>query len=476
MDELLVATEAQLLESHGFRSKPQMQRLLKYLIKHSYDNNETALQQKEIAIECLGRTSDFIPSQDPIVRIEAVRLRKLLDAFYEDSQQTLPYRMSLPKGSYRIRFSRNEDNTLTSGIGLLLVCQAPKHASKSTLTLMSKIRHTLSDRLSCFHHLELMVEHLPKHQVAQKGSIHFLAEKQHDYVLRVEVVDDRQGGCLVSSVLIHRISQEILWSNSTLVSANNRTESLEVFYKNLVRSLVADSFGLLGQHWSNFTTQEGLDSLPSQQRSWAYLIGLVKKPSAKLAKNYLDFLNIRLRKYPQDYIAYAGYSHLAFYDLVFNFGLMDESLDERCERLLKIVGEHPTYDFFTVLLGVYCFMAGKYKDAKVYLETGVRLNPYNTCWGFFYGGVLFFMGEREKGISVINECNKDFGDSHALPGYYLLPEFLYHLDQEDPQKVLQMGMKLGLSTEQWSDIGALKSHPDLLEYCWRAVKPALLQP
>ena len=470
MDELLIATEASLLESHWFRSKPQMQRLLKYLIKYSYENNDTALQQKEIAIQCLGRNSEFIPSQDPIVRIEAARLRKLLDVFYEETQQVLPYRVTLPKGSYRIRFSRNEDNTLSSGLGLLVVCQAPRHASKSILGVMTKVRSELSSRISLFNHIELMVEHLPKHQIAQKGSVHFLAEKQHDYVLRIEVVDDRKGGCLVSSIVIHRISQEILWSDSTLLQLNDQKESLELYYRYLVGTLVANSFGLLGQHWAAFAKQEGLENLPSHQGSWVHLIDLSSRPSAPLAREYLAFLKVRLKKSPNDHFAYSGYLYLVFYDLLFGFELVESSLEERYEQALRAASEYPTYDAFTVLLGLYSLALGKHEDAKVYLDTGIELNPHNACWAFFYGGALLLMGEKEKGFSAIERLNKEFGDSDITSRYYLLPKFLYYVEKEDPAKVFQISIKLGLDCKQGSDIGALKSDPDLISNCWKAIK------
>lgn len=470
MDESLKSTERALLKSHWFRSKPQMQRLLTYLLKHSYEDNEQALQQKAIATECLGRTDCFVPSQDPIVRIEAARLRKLLEAFYDEALQSAPYRISLPKGSYRVHISRNEDNALSAGLGLLLVCQSSQHTSTDALHLMLKIRREMADRFSRFHHVELTVEHLPKHQVAQKGSVHFLAEKQYDYVLRIEVVDDGKVGCLVSSVVIHRISQEILWSNSTLVPIDQHEASLEVFYKHLMRSLVADSFGLLGRHWSHFARQVGGENLPSHQASWIHLIALVNQPNAEFGRHYLAFLNSRLRKYPGDYVAYAGYLFLAFYDLMFDFKLMDSSVEEQREQLLRVVREHPTYDAFTVLLGMYSFAAGKYEDAKAYLKTGMMLNPHNTCWGFLYGGALFFMGDKAQGIDVINQANKDFHESHALPSYYLLPEFLHHLEQGNELKVFQMGIKLGFNTKQYREIGELKSHPELIDYCWKAIR------
>jgi hypothetical protein len=55
------------------------------------------------------------------------------------------------------------------------------------------------------------------------------------------------------------------------------------------------------------------------------------------------------------------------------------------------------------------------------------------------------------------------------PNYFHLPEFLYHLDQGDPLKVFQLGVKLVFDSYHWEDIGALKSPPNLIDYCKKVV-------
>ena len=126
IDETVSNTESMILASRLFRSKPQMQRLLSYLIMHTCENNHDALQQRNIAISCLSRNDSFDSTKDPIVRIEAARLRKLLEAYYDaDEAQQTPLRVSLPKGSYRLVFSRNIEHRQSRSFSLLLLCQSP---------------------------------------------------------------------------------------------------------------------------------------------------------------------------------------------------------------------------------------------------------------------------------------------------------------------------------------------------------------
>ena len=58
-----------------------------------------------IAVEVLGRTSSFDSKTDPIVRVEAGRLRDRLRSYYEDEGEADVVLISLPKGGYVPEFS-----------------------------------------------------------------------------------------------------------------------------------------------------------------------------------------------------------------------------------------------------------------------------------------------------------------------------------------------------------------------------------
>ncbi len=56
----------------------------------------------EIGAKALGRSPKFDPAQDPVVRVECTRLRRLLDIYYQGEGRNDPLRFILPRGSYRI--------------------------------------------------------------------------------------------------------------------------------------------------------------------------------------------------------------------------------------------------------------------------------------------------------------------------------------------------------------------------------------
>ena len=84
-----------LLASYMFENKLQMQRLLRYLVNHVDSPSDLAFAQRTIAKECLGRGQDFDPAENPVVRIEIGRLRKLLHLFYNE-ELPRPFKISIP--------------------------------------------------------------------------------------------------------------------------------------------------------------------------------------------------------------------------------------------------------------------------------------------------------------------------------------------------------------------------------------------
>ncbi len=53
-----------------------------------------------IAVEALGRPEDFDPVSDPIVRVEAGRLRRALEQYYAGEGAADPVRIEVARGGY----------------------------------------------------------------------------------------------------------------------------------------------------------------------------------------------------------------------------------------------------------------------------------------------------------------------------------------------------------------------------------------
>ena len=76
------------------------QRFLEYVVNETLAGRGDRLKGYNIAVEVFDRPETFDPNVDPIVRIEAGRLRDKLREYYDADGQNDPVRIDLPKGSY----------------------------------------------------------------------------------------------------------------------------------------------------------------------------------------------------------------------------------------------------------------------------------------------------------------------------------------------------------------------------------------
>lgn len=80
-----------ILTSSGFKGSTQMQNFLRYVVNKKLSGEEKQLKQYTIAVEALGQAESFDADTNPLVRIEAGRLRKKLEAYYLHEGKDDPY-------------------------------------------------------------------------------------------------------------------------------------------------------------------------------------------------------------------------------------------------------------------------------------------------------------------------------------------------------------------------------------------------
>src|SRR5690606_25310367 len=102
MDPDRAAVDRQLdaiFASADFVSAPKMRSLLRYLVDATLAGDAERLKGYAIGVDVFERGAAFDPGTDPIVRVQAGRLRKLLEAYYLTTGQDDPIRIEIPKGS-----------------------------------------------------------------------------------------------------------------------------------------------------------------------------------------------------------------------------------------------------------------------------------------------------------------------------------------------------------------------------------------
>src|SRR5262245_1746982 len=89
-----------ILNSGPFHQSQRRQRFLEYLVNETLAGRGERLKGYNIALEVFDRPETFDPTVDPVVRIEAARLREKLREYYGTDGQDDPVHIDLPKGTY----------------------------------------------------------------------------------------------------------------------------------------------------------------------------------------------------------------------------------------------------------------------------------------------------------------------------------------------------------------------------------------
>ena len=96
------------LESAGFARNERMSRFLRFVVERQLAGRDQELKESVIAVEIFGRSPDYNPKRDPIVRTEASRLRARLSEYYIGEGRADTLVIELPKGGYAPAFRQAE--------------------------------------------------------------------------------------------------------------------------------------------------------------------------------------------------------------------------------------------------------------------------------------------------------------------------------------------------------------------------------
>lgn len=99
-EERVRAALDRMVESEMFRDSPQLAAFLRFVSEAELRGESDRIKGYTIGVEALGRSKDFDPQTDPIVRVEATRLRRTIERYYAGPGANDPVVVTISPGSY----------------------------------------------------------------------------------------------------------------------------------------------------------------------------------------------------------------------------------------------------------------------------------------------------------------------------------------------------------------------------------------
>lgn len=94
------------MASSDFPATDRNRRFLAFVVEKTLTGAPEEASGYNVATQVFGRPPEFNPTTDPIVRIEAAKLRRDLEVYYLRSGQNDPVKINLPRGGYIPVFQR----------------------------------------------------------------------------------------------------------------------------------------------------------------------------------------------------------------------------------------------------------------------------------------------------------------------------------------------------------------------------------
>src|SRR3954471_14362944 len=97
-----------IVASREFMNSDRKRRFLKFVVEETLAGHADRIKAYTIALDVFDRDPSFDPATDPVVRIEAGRLRRCLEHYYLSEGAADPVQITIPKGGYMPRFTMAE--------------------------------------------------------------------------------------------------------------------------------------------------------------------------------------------------------------------------------------------------------------------------------------------------------------------------------------------------------------------------------
>src|SRR5579864_307774 len=232
-----------ILASKAFQHVDRLQRFLSYIVDETIAGRGDSLKEFPIGIEVFSKEASFDPRMDPIVRVQARRLRTRLTRYYREEGQSDEIAIEVPKGGYAPVFRRFEGVAPKSLVSVLV--------SRNTVLVLPFADHSPASDQDYFCK-GLSQEII--HTLANAGTISVVARdripepREAANQLNVAMIISgsirkSRDTLRITTHLIDAVRGSYLWSDSIDRKTNNIFAIQEEVAKAILKKLQAEMTG-----------------------------------------------------------------------------------------------------------------------------------------------------------------------------------------------------------------------------------------
>jgi len=453
--EAVQAELARILSSRAFQGAQRPSNFLRYVVEQTLAGRGEQVKEYSIATDVFGRKESFDPRLDPVVRVEATKLRSRLAGYYQTEGQQDPLRIELPKRGYAPMFrdwapqEPTEESSfpqhnlsevtaqlepvrlirwkaIAMALGtILLACLSAfgltslwnRHAvapdAKSIAVLPfanlgdDRENEYFSDGLT--DELIASLGRVPGLRVVARGSVFQFKGKTYD----IREVGRRLGVRTVLEGSVRKLGTHLritvhlddtsngyrVWSNIYEWDASDAFAIQRDIAQALVNSLGRE---FDGKDWASVVSVQQRDSASVDPAAYqAYLKGLFfwNKNNAASIRTAIDYFQQALAKDPHYAPIYTGLGRCYTALPVFTSTATDEVVPQIRRVASKALELDPQFGEAHLQLGEAAFLEYDWPRAERELQLAVELSPSDAVVHRWYSYYLARMGRLEEELA-----------------------------------------------------------------------------
>jgi adenylate cyclase len=446
-----------ILESEAFRESEKLKNFLRFAVKETLEGRGNHLKQYTIAVNAFDRGIEFDPQKDPIVRIQAGRLRQHLGRYYRTEGKNDTLLIEIPKGSYIPEFSNMEKFS-----GNYIYKEKPSSNAPTIAVFPFKNLSGIESNqyiADGFTEELIMTLSLFKHFIiirASRKRVNYFEEQNIGrnpnnarFILdgSVRFKDSR---IKVVVTLTDANNNEVIWGNEFFETyeLEKVIDIQETVAQNVAGSIADIYGGVLVKKLFSETRKRTYKNI-ERYDAILYFYHYERNPIASEYDKVIHLLNEIVRKYPDFGAGWAALSILTVDN--YSLGFADEPglLNQAIDYAKKGVHFDPDNQMTRAFLGYAYLINNQLEDSILQLKYAKSLNPRSAYFIGAIGWASALAGEWEEGMADIELSyflNPDY------PKWYHLATVFYFLKKGKFERALKESLKFDLPDLFWDPL------------------------
>ena len=456
---------AKILTSPQFVNSPNLRNFLSFIVEETLAGEAAGIKGYTVATQVLGRKADFDPNLDPIVRIQAGRLRRALEQYYGAQGKNEAVVIDVPKGSY-VPVFRWVSRQKSAGVvipkalkdPILMLPTGPSVAVMPLLNLTGDrkqeyftegLAEELTSELARYQELRVIAYQSTRRWTGKKIDARAAGQ---DLGVRFLVEGSIRKDAKTVKINLHvvdTLNGRRVWGEQYCreLKADNLI-ALQEEIAQQVAGRIGSLYGVILQTLSRESRRKPPETLETYEAFLRFYHHVTIMSPETFAET-LEVLEQAVAREPESGFAWSLLAFLYGQSYSLHLAPLDAPLERALVAAQKGAALEPENQIARTALAHVYFFCNEQELFLAEAETALALNPNAAGLIGFLGWLLALYGEWERGLTILE---KGIALNPHFPGWFHMAPFFYFFLQEQCEEAYQEAMAFQMPQLFWDPL------------------------